>query len=70
MLPIPMRPATEFLAPESVIADVGAAPGPRSGWLFHLNAKNVVATSWEPVFEGRVGSWRAGPTGGNRESQS
>lgn len=48
----PFAAASEFLAPESVLADVGAAPGPRSGWLFHVNAKNVIATSWEPVFEG------------------
>ncbi len=47
----PYSTAQEFLAPDTILADVGPAPGSRSGWLFHLNARNVVATSWEPVFD-------------------
>lgn len=48
----PYAAANQFLAPPSVLTDVGPAPGTRSGWLFHLNARNVVATFWEPVYEG------------------
>jgi len=50
-VPYPYPAAMEFLAPESVATDVGPAPGAASGWLFHLNAKNVVATAWEPLVE-------------------
>jgi hypothetical protein len=34
-----------------------SAPPPtpsRSGWLFHLDARNVTATHWEPLLEGTV----------------
>jgi alpha-mannosidase len=47
----PYGAASEFLAPDTILANVGVAPGPRSGWFFHLNARNVVATWWEPVFD-------------------
>ncbi len=47
----PYTAACELLAPALVLADAGAAMGPQSGWLFHLNARNVIATSWEPAFE-------------------
>jgi alpha-mannosidase len=49
----PYAAASEFLAPPTVLTDIGPAPGNRSGWLFHLNARNVVSTAWEPVFEGQ-----------------
>jgi alpha-mannosidase len=49
----PYAATSEFLAPESVLTDVGAAPETRSGWLFHINAKNVVTTSWEPIYDGQ-----------------
>ena len=49
----PFAAASEFLAPESILTDVGPAPAVRSGWLFHLNAKNVVATAWEPIYDGK-----------------
>lgn len=52
-VPYPYAAASEFLAPETVLGDVGQAPGPQSGWLFHINARNVVATSWEPIFDGQ-----------------
>jgi alpha-mannosidase len=28
----------------------GPSDGPKSGWLFHLNCRNVIATWWEPVW--------------------
>ncbi len=52
--PYPFAAATEFLAPASVLSDIGPSPGPRTGWFFHLNARNVVTTFWEPVFEGQA----------------
>jgi alpha-mannosidase len=47
-LPHPASMAMEFLTPELVLAQ---SPSPSSpfGWLFHLDAKNVVATHWETV---------------------
>lgn len=52
--PYPFAAATEFLTPASVLSDIGPSPGPRTGWFFHLNARNVVTTSWEPVIEGQT----------------
>ncbi|MDD4268145.1 MAG: hypothetical protein GXY25_11715 [Pirellulaceae bacterium] len=49
-LPHAYPAAMERLAPETVVRNAGAAPGNRTGWLFHLSAKNVVATAWEPIF--------------------
>ena len=51
-VPYPHPVACEFLAPVSVLSNVGAAPESKSGWLFHLNARNVVATTWQPIFDG------------------
>ncbi|MHB8902967.1 MAG: glycoside hydrolase family 38 N-terminal domain-containing protein, partial [Thermoguttaceae bacterium] len=51
-VPYPFAAATELLAPATQIDQVGPPPGPTSGWLFHLNARNVVATAWEPLFDG------------------
>jgi alpha-mannosidase len=52
-LPNPMPAALDFLAPQAVQPNQ-AMPTNRSGWLFHLDARNVVATHWEPLLaEGR-----------------
>lgn len=51
-VPYPHAAASEFLAPPAVLAGIGSPPATRSGWLFHLNARNIVATAWEPIFEG------------------
>lgn len=48
-LPHAYPAAMELLAPETVLRNAGPAPDNRTGWLFHLSAKNVVATAWEPI---------------------
>ena len=50
-VPYPYAAANAFLAPEFVLSHVGPSPGTATGWLFHINAKNVIATSWEPIFD-------------------
>jgi alpha-mannosidase len=51
--------AIELLAPTTVLPDVLPPQSPR-GWLFHVNARNVAATHWEPlVVDGRVEGFRA-----------
>ena len=49
----PVQHALALLAPACWTAQETAPPAPhRSGWLFHLDAKNVLATSWEAWVEG------------------
>jgi alpha-mannosidase len=47
-LPYPVPAALGLLTPEVVLREVPSPLAP-SGWLFHVSAKNVVATAWEPV---------------------
>ncbi|MGA2031420.1 MAG: hypothetical protein ABSG68_04125 [Thermoguttaceae bacterium] len=47
-LPGAMAGALDFLAPPTFRTAV-AAPLRGSGWLFHLDARNVIATCWEPI---------------------
>lgn len=47
-LPYPVPAALGLLAPEVIVREASSPLAP-SGWLFHVNAKNVVATAWEPV---------------------
>jgi len=47
----PAEHALAMLDPPAVVA-CGTAPKAASGWLFHLDARNVVATHWEAVDEG------------------
>ena len=49
--PFPLTAALEFLGPRLVLPDLPSPPG-GSGWLFHLDVRNVVATAWEPIQEG------------------
>ncbi|GAG18455.1 unnamed protein product, partial [marine sediment metagenome] len=35
-----------------VLSQTAAPPRGGSGWLFHLDCRNVVATRWEPLVEG------------------
>jgi alpha-mannosidase len=44
----PLTAALGFMAPATVAANVPSPPSP-SGWLFHLDSRNVVATHWEPI---------------------
>lgn len=64
--------ALDFLAPEYVLNDMPRPPS-LSGWLFHLDARNVIATSWEPRVEsGQVVGFRANllETEGRRATMS
>jgi alpha-mannosidase len=47
-VPHPTAAALGFLAPPIVLADQPSPPAP-SGWLFHLDCRNVLATHWEPL---------------------
>ena len=57
----PMHAALDFMTPATRLEQT--APPPSSGdsaWLFHLDARNVVVTAWEPWFEDeRVCGFRA-----------
>ena len=49
-LPHPWTAALDMLGPPPVQAETAAAPSPaRHGWLFHIDARNVAATHWEPL---------------------
>jgi alpha-mannosidase len=56
----PLQDAIGLLAPPTILARQSPPPTPASSsWLFHLDAKNVVATHWSPVeTEGRVRGFR------------
>ena len=47
-VPHPMAAALGFLAPPLVLPDQPPPPTP-TGWLFHLDCRNVLATHWEPL---------------------
>jgi alpha-mannosidase len=47
-VPNPMAAALGFLAPPLVLPDQPPTPSP-TGWLFHLDCRNVLATHWEPL---------------------
>ncbi len=47
-VPSPMAAAVGFLAPPLTLPDQPPPPTP-SGWLFHLDCRNVLATHWEPI---------------------
>jgi alpha-mannosidase len=46
--PHPLSAALDFMSPHCVVTGVDE-PVLKSGWLFHLDARNVVATHWEPI---------------------
>ncbi len=51
----PLQEALSFLAPSTHRFYNSAPPANASGWLFHLDARNVIATYWAPMIEeGRV----------------
>ena len=45
----PVAAGLDFLAPHTVLQQQAAPPPGGSGWFFHLDAKNVLATHWEPL---------------------
>ena len=50
-LPQPVAAAVDFMAPETIVDQTAAPPTNPSGWLFHLDARNVIATAWQPLEE-------------------
>ena len=51
-LPQPHNEAIGLLAPPTVSYQTAAAPqSGDSSWLFHIDARSVVATNWEPISE-------------------
>ena len=55
-LPHPLQEAVSLLSPETAVFDPQGRPATeKSAWLFHLNARNVMATAWQPwVEEGSI----------------
>jgi len=48
----PLQEALGLLSPPLIAPHAAAPPvSARTGWLFHLDAKNVVATHWSPLIE-------------------
>ena len=56
----PLPEALSLLAPPPALLESAPPPRPsNSGWLFHVDARNVVATHWEAIFEaGRTVGFR------------
>ncbi len=50
-LPHPAISAMQLLEPRYLRFEPAAAPNVNSGWFFHLGAKNLVATHWEPLLD-------------------
>jgi len=54
-VPNPTAAALGFVAPPLVLPEAPPPPSP-TGWLFHLNCRNVLATRWEPLpDDGKMG---------------
>ncbi len=47
----PLLEAAGLLCPPQVVPCATAPASGTSGWLFHLDARNVIVSSWEPVSE-------------------
>ena len=50
-LPRPAASAEQFLSPPIIVREAAAPPLNPAGWLFHIDARNVVATAWESIVE-------------------
>ena len=50
-LPQPAAAALELLTPATVLRSATQPGTADSGWFFHVDAKNVVATHWEPIWD-------------------
>jgi len=49
----PLQEALSLLTPETMIRQAASPPSPAdSGWLFHVDSRNVIATHWAPLGEG------------------
>ena len=54
-LPQPQNEALGLLAPATLVFQNAAVPqSGGSSWLFHIDARSVVATHWEPIAEGNT----------------
>ncbi|MFT7641723.1 MAG: alpha-mannosidase, partial [Pirellulaceae bacterium] len=48
-----LHEALNLLSPNTSTYQTGvSAPPHTSSWLFHVDARNVIATAWEPIFKG------------------
>jgi alpha-mannosidase len=47
----PAAAALELLAPATTFQETAAPPKSSSGWFFHVDARNVVATHWQPLVD-------------------
>jgi len=56
-VPHPMAAALGFLSPPAMLADQPSPTTP-SGWLFHLDCRNVLATYWQPFSDGEKSGFR------------
>ncbi|MEA1950970.1 MAG: hypothetical protein U9N87_06265 [Planctomycetota bacterium] len=50
-LPQAVAAAADFLAPDIVFEQTAAPPMNPTGWLFHIDSRNVTATDWQPLEE-------------------
>jgi alpha-mannosidase len=48
----PMLDAISLLSPPLVVQGAAQPTSGTSGWLFHIDARTVIATNWEPLVEG------------------
>ncbi|HUE74409.1 MAG TPA: hypothetical protein VMP01_26235 [Pirellulaceae bacterium] len=48
----PMLDAVSLLSPPLVVPRAAQPSSGTSGWLFHIDARNVIATHWKPVLDG------------------
>ena len=49
----PLHEAMALLTPPTTdLAHGRSSQGPAQGWLFHLDSRNVTATSWTPLVAG------------------
>jgi alpha-mannosidase len=48
----PMLEAVSLLSPPVVVPAAAPPTSGTSGWLFHIDARNVIATHWEPIADG------------------
>ena len=49
----PLHEAMAMLTPAPPVQEVTGPPvGPASSWLFHIDSRNILATSWLPLTEG------------------
>jgi len=63
-LPNPASSAVEFVTPCVALFEEATACTTSSGWFFHVGAKNVVATHWQPLFD--AGAPGSSTDGGGR----